>query len=401
MSCVNGGEALEFRAPASKSQTQRALLLAALAQGESTLRDPLDCDDSVALRGALCTMGASVVDEPHRWRVAGGALSAPQDSLWCHEAGTTSRFLAPLSLLVDGALSLNGSPRLCERPLGALLEALERLGVQVSCTGQPGALPVTLRRGPEVPQRVCIDVSRSSQYLSGLLMVAPCLPRGLVLEATGGIDRPVSRPYITMTLDAMRRFGADVHEESGRYLARPGGYRSCSFQVEGDWSAAAFLLAGGRISRRDVRLSNMNPDSTQGDRVFVDFLKQLTRPGPQRFDLTDCPDLIAPLAATAVTAKDKVEIVGVGHARIKESDRVAVLCSGLRQLGVPVEERHQSLTITPTAQIGPGELDPAGDHRMAMAFGLLSLLQPDIRVKDPECVSKSYPNFWDHLERLR
>jgi 3-phosphoshikimate 1-carboxyvinyltransferase len=392
---------LSFRAPGSKSQTQRALILAGLAQGESTLLDPLDCDDSQTLRRGLEAIGVAVDEGATAWHIRGGDLCPPQGPLWCGEAGTTSRFLTPLGLLVD-QLSLDGSERLRERPLGPLLRALERLGLQVQCHAREDALPVTLRRDTDLHRETWIDVSRSSQYLSGLLMVGPCLPDGLTLEArTGQPAGPVSRPYLEMTRDAMRAFGATVEVEGHRYRIPHARYRACRFQVEGDWSGAAFLLAGGRIVQRPVRLQNINQASTQGDRAIVGFLERLEHPRPHRFDLTDCPDLIAPLAAAAVTATYPVELVGVSHTRIKESDRVAVLARGLRAVGVVVEEGQGSLTISPCKELLPACLDPAGDHRMAMAFGLLSLRQPGIEVQDPGCVTKSYPSFWDHLERFR
>jgi 3-phosphoshikimate 1-carboxyvinyltransferase len=397
----SGVDPIELRAPGSKSQTQRALILAALAPGETALLDPLDCDDSQVLRRALEALGVGVAEEGRTWRISGGALRTPEAPLWCGEAGTTSRFLTPLSLLCD-ELTLDGSSRLRERPLEPLLQALSRLGVAVERPTSGESLPVTLRRGAGPGSRTWIEVSHSSQFLSGLLLVGPCLPRGLLLEARGGEGGPVSRPYLDMTLEAMRRFGVEVAVEDLLFRVPPAPYRAVpAFQVEGDWSGAAFLLAGGRLAGREVRLLNMNADSSQGDRVMVEFLEELARPGPHRFDLTHCPDLIAPLCAASVTATHRVEIVGVAHARLKESDRVAVLARGLRAVGVEVEEREDSLTVTPGAALRPARLDPAGDHRMAMAFGLLSLLQPGIEVADRGCVTKSYPGFWHDLERLR
>ena len=393
-----GGSLITLRAPGSKSQTQRALILAALATGDSELQGPLDCDDSRALRRALELLGVTVTEEPGCWRVRGGRLAAPAAPLWCGEAGTTSRFLAPLCLLVDGELRLDGSPRLRERPLAPLLEALERLGVEARCDGRPGALPVRLRRRGEPSPGTWIDVSRSSQFLSGLLLVAPRLPRGLDLETRGG---PVSRPYVELTLRALRAFGASVEERAGGLRVRPSTLAPRELQIEGDWSAGAFLLAGAHLAGKRIAVENLDPDSAQGDRVIARQLRELARPAPHRFDLTDCPDLIAPLAAAAAAAAHPVEICGVAHARLKESDRVAVLARGLRAAGLLAEEQPDGLTLRPGGALRPARLDPAGDHRMAMAFGLLSLLEPGIEVVDPACVGKSYPGFWRDLERLR
>jgi 3-phosphoshikimate 1-carboxyvinyltransferase len=385
--------------PGSKSHTQRALLITALVPGRSCLSGPLDCDDTRAMRDALQALGVGIVPGEAGWWVDGGRLGAPPRALWCGEGGTVLRFLSALSLVVEGALLLDGSRRLSERPLGPLLDALEELGVSASPAGERRALPLRLERVGPVKQRCIVDAAQSSQFASGLLMVAPLLPRGLTLELQGG--PPVSRPYLELTLQTMRDFGARVDWVGDCAIqVEPGGYAPRTLQIQGDWSSAAFLLAAAMISGRRVHLANLGGASAQGDRVIVELLAELER-GGSRFDLTACPDLIAPLAAACVFADGPSEITGVAHARLKESDRVAVLAQGLRRAGVTVEERSDGLRITPAKQLHPASLDPAGDHRMAMAFALLSLKQPGIEIRDPACVSKSFPAFWDALGRLR
>jgi 3-phosphoshikimate 1-carboxyvinyltransferase len=245
---------------------------------------------------------------------------------------------------------------------------------------------------------VSLDGSRSSQFASGLLLSAPLLPGGLQIDLIG---QTVSRPYLDLTLRMMRERGASVEELPGTILVSPGGYRAGPLRVHGDWSAAGFLLAAAFISGCPLELLNLDPCSAQGDRVVVELLETLRQAGPHRFDLTDCPDLLPPLAAAAVFATDQVEIAGLLHARLKESDRPAVLAAGLSAAGVRVVERPDSLLLEPGTRLRPACLDPAGDHRMAMAFGLLSLREPGITVADRDCVGKSYPGFWDDLERFR
>jgi 3-phosphoshikimate 1-carboxyvinyltransferase len=434
---LTGPSPLQLRAPGSKSQTQRALILASLAGGESALLHPLDCDDSRHLRRALRVLGAEIDDgDPRRWRVRRGALGRPalgppalgrpalgrpagRRELWCGEAGSTTRFLAPLSLLVPDELVLDGAPRLRERPLGQLLGALRALGVEVHRGGGDG-LPVTLRPGPGVGSSaraaVQIDASRSSQFASGLLMVGPLLPGGLRLQLAG--EAVVSRPYLELTMAAMAAFGAAVRVEGsdGRILRAPAGaYRATAVAIEGDWSAAAFLLAGGLIAGREVVIDNLRADSAQGDRVFAAHLEAVRHAGAGAgagagelvFDLTACPDLIAPLAVACALGRPPggapARLGGLAHARLKESDRVEVLAAGLARAGIEVRERPDGLSIVPAGagRLRPAELDPRGDHRMAMAFGLLSLREPGIRVRDPGCVGKSFPAFWRELERLR
>ena len=395
---------LTIHAPGSKSQTQRALILAALADGETAIVRPLVCDDSRHLGQALEQLGVAIERRPGRWQVRGGVhrLRAPGAPLDCGEGGTTLRFLAPLSLLVDGPLVLEGHGRLRRRPVAEMVQALAQLGV---CAETPREnLPLILERTGAPGATVEVPAARSSQFLSGLLMVAPCLAEGLGLQAASP-DGPamVSRPYVEMTLAAMAAFGVAVAEDRGTFDVGPAPYRPPrDYPIEGDWSGGAFLLAAARISGRPVEVPNLDPASVQGDRAMVAFIEELARPRTHRFDLTHCPDLVAPLAAACALAAAPHEsrIVGAAHTRLKESDRLSVLALGLRRAGVAVQEHDDGLQIEPAAALQPATLDPRGDHRMAMTFGLLRLRQPGITVQDPGCVSKSYPGFWEDLARF-
>ena len=396
---------LELAAPGSKSITQRALVLAALADGTTELLGPLDCDDSRHLRAALRTVGIAVReetgdDDTPRWRIQGGPLRPPDGTVFCGNAGTTLRFCAALSLLLDGPLTLDGDEHLRARPIGNLASALERLGVRSRYLGRPGCPPLELQRVAPAASTVELDASRSSQFASALLLVAPRLPQGLAVRLTG---TAVSRPYLDLTVEALRAFGATVERLSEGWRVAPGPLSGARFAVEGDWSSAAFLLAAGRIAGRDVRVTNLRGGSVQGDRAIVGFLEATAGPGPRSFDLVDCPDLIAPLAAVAAFADGATELRRVAHARVKESDRIRVLAEGLRRAGVHVDELDDGLRIRPGSTMEPAErtLDPHDDHRMAMAFGLLSLRRPGLRVANPGCVGKSFPGFWDALERFR
>lgn len=406
---MSSSASLRINAPGSKSQTQRALILAALADGTSSIVAPLECDDSRHLRGALEQLGVQLTCEPGRWQVRGGVgrLQAPCAPLDCGEGGTTLRFLAPLSLLLDGPVVLEGQGRLRQRPVAEMIEALEALGVRASNPEASGAsLPLCLeRRRASATDRIKVNTSRSSQFLSGLLLVAPCLQAGLQLEAARDAGPAmVSRPYVEMTLAAMAAFGAKVIEQpQGTFEVQPAAYRPCPvYPVEGDWSAGAFLLVAARITGRQLEVPNLTPLSVQGDRAMAGFLEELDRQRPHRFDLTHCPDLVAPLAAACATTAGShpCHITGAAHTRHKESDRLTVLARGLARAGVSVAERHDGLEIHPARKLVSVTLDPAGDHRMAMAFGLLGLREPGIRVEDRGCVSKSYPGFWDDLRRF-
>ncbi|MBN1771435.1 MAG: 3-phosphoshikimate 1-carboxyvinyltransferase [Deltaproteobacteria bacterium] len=387
--------------PGSKSVTQRALVLAALADGPSELRGALDCDDSRRLREALRALGARIEDaDPAAWRVTPGPLRVSTAPLECGNAGTALRFLAALALLIDDPLTLDGDEHLRRRPLGDLADALATLGVAATWRGRPGCPPVTLRRTGQPGDAVTVESERSSQFASALLLVAPRLPAGLSIRLSGPV---VSRPYLALTVECLRGFGVAVEDAAAGTELRvaPGGPRGTSSFVEGDWSSAAFLLAAARIAGRALRLANLRDDSAQGDRAIVELLAGLDRPAPRTFDLRDCPDLLPPLAAAAAFAPGVTTISGVAHARVKESDRLAVLAEGFRRAGVRVGELPDGLRLEPGDDPGPATLEPHDDHRMAMAFGLLGLRRPGLRVSNPGCVGKSFPGFWDELERLR
>lgn len=397
---------LRVSCPGSKSMTQRALLIAALGDGPATISGGLRCDDSRYLSEVLGALGVAVRWDGERVDVAPGLLAAPEGVQYVGNAGTAMRFAACLSLLVDGELVLDGDARMRERPIGALVEGLAALGVSGRYLGRAGYPPIALARGAALQSEVELDISLSSQYASGLLLVAPRLPAGLVLRLKG--DK-VSLPYLHMTVEMMRRAGAEVRWPAGadEIAVAPGHYRARHLMVEPDWSTAAFLLGAAQIAGCEVDLPGLEAPgrSLQGDAAFAAFLAQLRARAPVRIDLRDTPDLIAPLAAVALFARAPTRLEGVAHARVKECDRIAVLAAELTKVGAVVREQPDGIEIEPLDRsrvpAGPIELDPASDHRMAMAFGLVSLRVPTIVVREPDCVSKSFPAFWRELERFK
>ncbi|MBI4700833.1 MAG: 3-phosphoshikimate 1-carboxyvinyltransferase [Deltaproteobacteria bacterium] len=398
---------LSLPAPGSKSMTQRALVIAALADGPTRIARPLDCDDSRHLVAALRQLGCAAQWSTEAAEVVPGPLRAGPQRLDCGLAGTAARFLAPFALLRDGPLVIDGGARLCERPIGPLCDALGALGVRSRYLGRPGCPPVELVRDQPAQAAVRIDASVSSQFASGLLLVAPRLPRGLRLELGGAA---VSRPYVRMTTRMMEAAGARLRWlGDGSVQVEPGGYRACGtgreIAIEPDWSAAAFLLAAGWLTGLDVLVPDLLPPerSLQGDAAFAAMLRELGRPGAHELDLGGTPDLIAPLCAACLFAAGPSRIAGVAHARIKESDRIGVLARELGKLGARVGVHDDGLEIAPLGSAVRADvtLEPDGDHRMAMAFGLLTLRLAGLRVAEPECVAKSFPDFWMVLERVR
>ncbi len=394
---------LSLKAPASKSMTQRALVLAALSPGTTEIAGALVCDDSRHLTTLLRGLGCEV-----RWRddhatVSSRPLVAPAEPVFCGNAGTAVRFGACLSLLCEGALTIDGDAHMRERPIAGLGDALAAMGMDVRYLGKRGCPPLRASRVAPPPARVRVDASLSSQYASGLLLVAPCLPAGLVVELEGSL---VSVPYLHMTTTMMARAGARPRWLDERTVAvAPGGYPPlASLEVEADWSGAAFLLAAGALTGLDITVPHLvAPErSLQGDAAFTS-MAHAVRAGAPLLDLTDVPDLIAPLTALCLFAARPVRIRGAAHTRVKECDRVHVLCRELGKLGAVMREHDDGLDVEPLTapRPGPHTLDPEGDHRMAMTFGLVSLRVPAVSVTEPDCVTKSFPDFWDKLKTIR
>ncbi len=393
--------------PGSKSMTQRALIMAALAGRPLRIGGALSCDDSLRLSELLSALGTGVAWEGEDVAVTPRPLRSDGRPLFCGNGGTTLRFGSCLSLVTEGALVLDGDERMRERPFGPLGEALARLGVAVEYLRRTGFPPVRLRRAGPAGETVTVDASLSSQFASGLLLVAPALPGPLEVRLGGD---PVSSPYLDMTAKMMRRAGAHAERREGfGYRVDGGAYGAEGtpgiIEVEPDWSSAALVLAAGFVAGRDVRVPGLPPRgaSLQGDAAFGDMLERLALGGYQDFDLTATPDLVAPLAACALFGRGPVNIRGARHTRLKESDRLAVLAAAFRRLGASVEEHPDGLRLEPLPETSPRELvlDDGGDHRMAMAFGVLSLRLPGIRPANPHCVAKSFPLFWEALERIR
>ncbi|MEM9691977.1 MAG: 3-phosphoshikimate 1-carboxyvinyltransferase [Myxococcota bacterium] len=404
---------LRLIAPTSKSMTQRALVLAALSEAPVTVRRPLVCDDSTYLTDLLRQLGHTVSWSSGVVTVEPVAppWTAPSGAVLLGNAGTAVRFGSCLSLLVEGDLTIDGTEHMRRRPLGPLGDALSDLGVEVGYPMDEGCPPVTYRRRKTFDHErpsVDIDTTKSSQYASGLAMVGPRLPQGLIVRSTGA---KVSRPYWNMTLAMMDRHGASVVDlDEDRIAIAPGGYAGGNeIVIEPDWSGAAFLLAAGRIINLPVEVEGLpDPrDSLQGDAEFAAMLRTLDQPPDKdayEFDIIHCSDLIAPLAAACVFASAPSRIRGAAHTRHKECDRVAVLATELQKVGIDITPLDDGLDIVPhdPSQVVPGRpvLNPDEDHRMAMAFALVGLRLP-LEVSSKACVAKSFPNFWDAYETIR
>jgi 3-phosphoshikimate 1-carboxyvinyltransferase len=406
---------VELRATPSKSVTHRALIAAALASGRSSVLDPLDADDTRFTRDGLAALGVSIRTEDDRWVVEGCSGRLPGGgSLFLGESGTSMRFLTAVAALGAKPSVLDGAPRLRERPMEELASALREVGgtVELSATG---GLP--LRSGGSKPSggTVRMPSGRSSQFASAMMLIAPRIEKGidLLLEPPA-----VSMPYIEVTADVMRRFGA-VIERPGElhWRLRPGELRGRDYRVDGDHSSASYFLASAALLGGRVRMNGLDADSAQPDARFSRILTdagcsvttgpdwvQVESAGPGAsldLEMGDAPDLVPTLAVLALFAEGPSELRGIAHLRHKESDRLEVLATNLRNLGRDAHAGVDRLSIG--ARTGPlrgSEIQTASDHRMAMAFAVAGLKLSGIKIDDPGCVAKSNPRFWEQFGRL-
>lgn len=398
------------RVPGSKSYTIRAAVCSAMADGESFIDGALESDDSAAVFACLRVLGADVRKADDGVLVRGGALCASETPLWCRESGATFRFLAALAATVPGTTTLRCAPSLARRPVRPLLDALQQTGAECAFESSTGTLVVrgNRRRSGHVAMRGDI----SSQFLSALLLSGARYAAGLTVELSSPV---VSERYVAMTGDCMRRFGAEIHiSDDGRiYQVSSGGLTPSHYVVEGDWSAAAAVLALGALAG-EVVVSELHPASLQADVAMLDLLDRMgacvethecsiivSRGSliPCTFHIAGAIDLLPVACALGAAAGGGTTLTGIARARDKESDRVAAMSDGLARLGVRVDVEDDRMSVCGGTAHG-GTVMSAGDHRIAMAFGILGAVVGDVAVEGAECVSKTYPGFWDMLVNL-
>lgn len=403
------------RIPGSKSLTNRILVLSAAAEGRSVLHEPLDSDDTRACAAALRAMGYAVDDaDPRRWVVQGTGQGPTRDraEVWCADAGTAARFLPPLAATGHGRFTFDGSDQLRRRPLGPLLDSLARLGAGISRRSDQD-LPFELSATGLTGGPVAVASTASSQFLSGLLMAGPLMSAGLALA--GGPR--VSRPYIDMTIALMARFGVPVSRgEDGGIQVPPAPYRPTEILVEPDASTASYFFAAAALTGAEIVVPGLGSGSAQGDLRFVDILRTVgarvtvaddrttvagtpTLRGGFTVDMNEISDTMMTLAAVAPYLDAPVTITGIGHARLKESDRVAAMAANLAACGITVDEQPDRLTIHP-GRPRPATIACHRDHRIAMSFAVLGLRADGIVLDDPTCVRKTFPGFFAEFGRL-
>ena len=420
--------------PGSKSYTQRSLIITSLARGRSIIINPCICDDTTFLIDALKVLGVSITqvkDRNHSQIIvhgSGGSFvpSPSTTKLFVGDSGTALRFLTALSSLVSGTIIIAGNPRLCQRPIQELVDVLSHLGINIESS--VGSSPIIIKGG-HLHGGVCsLSGEISSQYLSALLMVLPYAeqPSRILLN-----KEPVSLPYINMTLKAMQSFGSTVVQthlkKYSEFFVRPGVYDACHYVVEPDATSASYFFGAAAVCGGTVTIP-LNPHTLQGDIQFVDLLQQMgctvkkltgsslgvvaeitVTGNPDNFcgitiDMRSMPDIVPTLAVVAACARGTTTLTNIGHLRYKESDRCDALYRELSRLGVGVTLTQDSLSIEGSPSILEKnflnvDVETYDDHRIAMSFAMLGLCT-GITLKNPDCVNKSFPLFWDTLYKL-
>lgn len=406
-----------IRPPGSKSITNRALVVAALANGTSSLSGVLDSRDTEVMIDSLRRLGIPVEQSRTACtcRVGGsaGCVPATAAELWLENSGTSIRFLTAVCALGHGRYRLDGNPRMRERPIGDLLASLKQFGI--SATSELGTeCPPVVVAGTGLPGgKTTINAGISSQFLSAMLMVAPCASAPVEIQLAGAL---VSEPYVAMTLNVMAQFG--VHTERrgpGCFVIAPQSYQPRSYVIEPDASAASYFFAAAAVTGGEITVDGLSADALQGDVRFVDALERMgcqvqrnassitVRGGGTLrgidIDMNDISDTAQTLACVAPFADGPTRIRNVAHMRHKETDRVLAVVTELTRLGLHVEEHPDGMTIHP-GPLQPGTVATYDDHRMAMSFAILGLRVPGIVIADPGCTAKTYPQFFHDLDHL-
>jgi len=407
--------------PGSKSLTQRALIAAALASGDSTLVGPLASEDTSYTIGALRAMGIEIYNgDPERWLVkgTGGVIATPSENIFLGNNGTATRFLTSVAALGQGRIHITGDPRMAERPIAPLMEALQGWGVQLESDAGNGCPPLTVDAEGIAGGGTILPEGKSSQYLSSLLLVAPYAKKQAELEVQGEV---LSRPYVEMTLAVMADFGIRVEAAPSLSFFRipKGPYQGHEYKIEGDASGASYFWAAAAVTGGSVTVANVPVPSLQGDANLVPLLARMgcnvhktgdgiTVRGPEKLtgievDMGDMPDVAPTLAVVAAFAEGTTVINNIAHLRIKECDRVSAVVTELRKMGADVEEEPDRMIIHGQAggfNLHGAEIETYRDHRIAMCFAVAGLRVAGVEITGEECVRKSFPDFWERFAIL-
>jgi 3-phosphoshikimate 1-carboxyvinyltransferase len=407
---------VKLKAPPSKSYTHRALFVAALSEGKSKIIDPLISDDTNYTINCLKQLGVKITEESNKDGIifnidgSGGNLKEPTAPLYIGNSGTTLRFLMATASLVNGVVTIDGDGEVRKRPVKGLEDSLKKLGIAIN--SNKGCPPVRISSNGTIGGETVLEPRESSQYLSALLMASPYARPHMKINVTGQVP---SSPYVEMTLEVMGKFGVRVQRKDfSEFYISPSKYVGQEYIVEGDFSNSSYFMAVAAIRGGRVTIENLNKNSKQADKAFVDILEKmgcgiewgnnsLTLTGGElkgiEIDMKKSPDIVPTLAVVSAFAKGPTKIYNIETLRFKETDRLTAVANELSKIGCKVEEGSDYMIIIP-GKLAAAEIETYKDHRMAMSFAVAGLFIEGIKILDPDCVSKSYPNFWKDFSKI-
>lgn len=405
----------EISVPGSKSYTNRALIMASLTKNPVLIKNALESDDTEAMIDCLNVLGLDVRKQNNEIQVMKDISSVEKKEyiLQARISGTTIRFITALSAIVPGIKHITGHEGLNKRPIGVLVDGLRQLGTDISYDNHEGYPPLTIHSHDFSKHTTKLHGDVSSQYFSALLMIAPYV-NGLTIEVEGN---QISKSYIDMTTEMMKEWGIEVENKSyKKYIVRPDqSYVMKEYIVEGDYSGAGYFFAIAALNKTIFTLQNLNPNSAQGDRQFVNILAKMGNKidcGPNyvriegngiqavKVDMEQCPDQAQTLAVLAAFADGVTTMTGVRSLRVKETERVKAVQQELAKMGIKTESPNDDTLIIYGGNPKPGAIDTYGDHRMAMSFAVAGSKLPGMRIHKPEVVGKTFPTFWNELEKI-
>jgi len=404
-----------FTPPPSKSHTNRALVLAALTDGISVIENYAICEDTIYMIRSLRKLGVKIIQNENELIVLGkgGNFNKKKVTLFCGNAGTTFRFLTALSIFNNGEVTLTGSKRMLERPIGELVDALSQLNVKIeSNNGYP---PVKVYGGSFNPKPIKINAKKSSQFLSALLLIMPVLGKDFSIELE---DELPSLPYVKMTIQTLKDFGVKVqHSEFKKFFISENlKLKPAKIIIESDASSATYFLGSAAVLRKSIIVNGLRKNTTQAD---IKFVKVLQRMGCDvkwdknsiklkgkklrgiSVDMNEAPDSVPALAVVSLFAEGRTLIKNIENLRYKESDRIQALANELSKLGAKIRTGKDFIEINPVKEYKPAVIETYNDHRIAMSFAIAQLKIPKIKIKNPECVKKSFPDFWQEFNKMR
>ncbi|MHC4360056.1 MAG: 3-phosphoshikimate 1-carboxyvinyltransferase [Planctomycetota bacterium] len=401
-------------APPSKAHTLRALIISSLAEGKSTIRNPLLGRDQLNVIGCLRALGVEICCEKNRISVNGanGRYSPLAEEINVGESGVGMNFLTSAACLAEKPVIITGAKRITERPVAEVVNGLCQLGGRIEYLQDEGFPPIKVYGGGIEGGIAKMKGRKTSQYFSSIVISSPYAASPVRLIC---VDTMTERPYFDISLDMMSRFGVKAENDGYKEILIPNErrYTSRQIDIEGDYSSASFFFLAGAICKTKVTVTGLNPDTKQGDAAFLDLLGQMgckpvytedgvcLQGGELRAieaDMSNLPDLVPPMAIAAAFARGTSKLTNIGHLRLKECDRLAVMASQLNRMGVTAECDETSLTIEGCEEIHGGRIDPHNDHRIAMSFAVAGLVTGEQVIENEMCVAKSFPNFWEKFE---